>query len=111
MELPKNLGLIKLPPHLEIAVYLIKAELKNKKFVSTLEQVGLDPALCSVDFSSLILKLIGFESNSDKVFDFYSRLLESSTNDFDLREGEELLNKAAFKFYLELEMEKKKLKE
>jgi hypothetical protein len=109
MELPKNLGLAKLPPHLEIAVYLLKAELKNRKFIKCLEQVGFDNSLCALDFSSLIMKLIGFDMDSDDKFEFYNDRLEAYVQDIDIREDDDNLNKIAFDFYLEIEAEKKRI--
>lgn len=53
-----------------MAVYLIKAELKNRKLTSGLEQVGFDTTFWSLDFSSMILKLIGIEVRSDDFYDW-----------------------------------------
>ena len=63
-NLPKKLGLIKLPKDIiltdrqEIAVFLIKAELKNRKFSEHLELVGFDPANTALDLGSAIIKLL-----------------------------------------------------
>jgi hypothetical protein len=109
MDLPKNLGLVKLPPHIEIAVYLIKAELKNRKFTKSLELIGFDSSLGFLDLCPLILKLIGYESRTDATFEVYYNLLESYIEHMDVREKEEDLNQLALSFYMELEKKKQQL--
>ncbi len=106
MDLPKNLGLVKLPAAVEITLYLIKAELKNRKFTKALEQIGFDSGVCSLDFSSLILRLTGFEVISDDMFEKYNDLLESFVQQIGVREDEASLTKVALDFYQNLEREK-----
>jgi hypothetical protein len=106
MDLPKNLGLVKLPAALDIALYLIKAELKHRKFIKGLEQIGFDSGICSLDFSSLILKLTGFEVISDDTFEKYNDLLESFIQQIGIREDEARLTSIALEFYQTLEKHK-----
>jgi hypothetical protein len=110
MDLLKIMGLVKLPPRLEIAVYLIKAELKNRKFMRGLEQVGFDTTFCSLDFGSLILKLIGFEIRSDETYEMYNQMLEACVDKLDQNENDESLSEISFKFYVDLESKMKDLR-
>jgi hypothetical protein len=108
MDLPKNMGLVKLPSRLEIAVYLIKAEIKNRKFTKGLEQIGFDTTICMFDFSSLILQLVGIDARTDEMFEFYNNLLESYVQKMELEKDDDHLNELAFSFYHEIEAEKRK---
>lgn len=87
----------------EIVIHLIKAELKNTRFTSQLEQLGFDTSLSSLDFGSLILNLCGIPYRTDAVFDWYHGLVEKySSRITDLADGEQLQN-LALEFYKELQ--------
>jgi hypothetical protein len=107
IELPKNLPLIKLPSQVELTIFLIKEELKNRKFTKGLDKVGFDTSDCSSDFSSLILALIGFKERPDELYEWYFKLMDEFAEKIDLSDWKEL-NEQAFNFYIELLMEKKK---
>jgi hypothetical protein len=106
-DIPENLSLAKLPPRRELALYLIKIELRNRKFFSGLEDMGLDTSFLSYDLSSLILNLVGFEIRTDQDFEWYNQLLEKKLSEIALRETEHQLTEIAFNFLLDLELEKR----
>jgi hypothetical protein len=105
MELD-NHGGHKMPAPFDIAIYLIKAELKNRKFTKALEDVGFDTTFYSLDFSALILDLLGFETRSDDTFETYHQLLENYVQKIDLKDQDENLSRIASEFYRALEKER-----
>jgi hypothetical protein len=108
MDLPKKLGLDGQVPRNDLVIHLIKAELKSRKFTRALEEVGFDTTFYSLDFSSLILDIVGFEMRSDETFELYHHLLETFVQKMDLKSEEEDLNKIAKDFYQQLSSAKKK---
>ena len=54
IKIPKNQLLVNLPPKVELAIFLIKLELKNVKFTSDLNNKGIDTYAGFLDFSALI---------------------------------------------------------
>ncbi|MDN5214517.1 hypothetical protein QQ020_20720 [Fulvivirgaceae bacterium BMA12] len=102
IPVPENLGLINLPPKVELAIFLIKSELKNAKFINDLNDKEIDTHAGYLDFSGLILAMMGFGNDlTDEFMEWYfacqTRLLENVNPEND----KELLEQA-FNFYLDL---------
>lgn len=72
---PMNLPLIKLPSQIEHTLYLIKEELKSRKFFDSLRAIGLEDCWYHPDLSILILGQIGFKERPDELYNFYYDLL------------------------------------
>lgn len=68
--------LIKLPGNVEVTLFLIKEELKTRKFFNGLSQIDLDGSFYQADLSQLVLTTIGFDERPDDLYDFYFRLME-----------------------------------
>lgn len=88
---------------------LIKAELQNLKLIDGLNRAGVDASAYLLDFSSLILKIMGFEHiTSDEFYEWYfcrqKKLVEHihPENDKEFRER-------AFNFYVDLVVKKREL--
>ena len=105
-DLPDNLGLTRLPPRVDLIIYLIKAELKNTRFTNQLEQIGFDTSLSSLDFGGLILELAGFSNRNDELFDWYNQLVEDYSNRLDDPADPARVNEVAFDFYNEIQKKK-----
>src|SRR5688572_15774738 len=95
--LPINLNLLKLPsgisllPAHEIAVYLLKAELRNRRFTEQLEHIGFDATYYSFDFGTLILMLAGSKGRNDEMYDWYQKRLDSYIQRVDLKNHDKVL--------------------
>ena len=103
--------LIDLPPKIELTVFLIKLELKNVKFTNDLNNKGIDTYAGFLDFSTLILTIMGFDKTftdefREWYFDRQTQLVESVNPEGD----KELLEKA-FNFYVDLVVKKRELDE
>lgn len=107
-NLPENPGLLKLPPDVllqptqEIAVFLLKAELKNRRFAEQLESIGFDLSYYSLDFGALIFQLCGIGQRNDEKFDWYQKRLEHYSQQINPREDDDTLTDYALKFYRDI---------
>jgi hypothetical protein len=112
LDLPGNLGLVKIPPDLslssvqEIAIFLIKAELKNRKFTEQLEQVGFDPTYSALDLGTVVLQLLGFKNRSDETYEWYQKRVEHYLPRVILKDDGEVLNALAIDLFKELRLKR-----
>ena len=65
-----NLDNLSLPPlklskKTELILHLLTAEIKNRKLLTGLINLGFDTTPYTIDFSQIILSLIGFENLSE----------------------------------------------
>lgn len=108
LDLSENLQLAKIPSKVELALYLIQTEFRNKKLSEKLEQIGFDASFYSFDFGALILNLTGFEMRTDELYEWYNKLLEGYIGRLDqVANKNESIHEHAFNFYLDLEVEKR----
>jgi hypothetical protein len=113
-ELPNRPGLVKLPAGLnlnaiqEVVVFLIKAELKNRKFSEQLEQLGFDPTYAALDLGTVVLQLMGFQDRSDETYEWYQRRIEDYLPKLTLRDDDEALNFLAIELFKELDSKRVK---
>jgi hypothetical protein len=99
--------LIKLPSDTQVALYLIKEELKSRKLFHALHQVGLDDCYFQTHLDSLILRSVGLDDHTDETFALYDALLEKRSKKIEA--DYDSIMKQALKVYHELLNEKKKL--
>jgi hypothetical protein len=98
--------LITLPPAIEFTLFMIKEELKANKLFSTLNQVGFDGSYYHSDYSTVILESVGFKEESNEVLDFYFGLVRAYCK--KVEDDDAKTTKQAFKFYIDLVIEKRK---
>jgi len=103
---PKNLPLVKIPQEAELAIFLIRQELKSRTLTNNFNEMGFDGSICISDFSDLIFSIIGLDDKSDKFYEWYLKQLDVFCKDVDLSEGA-TLSKQAFDFYVHLMIEKR----
>ncbi|GCC52430.1 hypothetical protein SanaruYs_26670 [Chryseotalea sanaruensis] len=63
--------------HSELIHSLIKEELKSRKVFNTLRNLGLDGCPYQPHVDELIIKLLGFDMESDQAYDFCYQLFEN----------------------------------
>lgn len=105
IDLSKNVDGVR-PSDNEIAVYLIKAELKHSKFTKGLERVGFDTSFINVDFGRLILKLLGFKKRPDEMYESYYDLLEQYLDKVEINGSEDIYDRLALDILTVLKGEK-----
>lgn len=54
IKLTSNSPLVKLPEKIDLTLFLIREELKSRKFTNDLEKIGFDLTFFSSDFSRII---------------------------------------------------------
>jgi hypothetical protein len=98
---------INLSKKIELILHLIKAEIKNRKLLSGLINVGFDTTPYTIDFSQIILSLIGFEKLSEELYQHYNELMDRYCEKINIWHSGEELNDVAFGIYSELLMKKR----
>ena len=100
--------LVKLPSGTQVTLYLIKEELKSRKFFNTLQEMGLDDCYFQPHLDELILRSLDMDDDSDKTFDAYYEIIERRSKKIDA--DNDSIMKQALKTYVELKRLKKELK-
>jgi hypothetical protein len=100
--------IVNIPSETQITLYLIKEELKSRKFFRTLQEAGLHDCYFQPHLDSLILRSLDLDDDSDKVFDAYYDIIEHRSRKIEA--DNDTIMKQALKVYMELKRIKKKLK-
>lgn len=93
----------------ELALSLIKAELQNLKFINDLNRAGVDASTHLLDFSALILEIMGFDHDTtDQFYEWYSRRQRKLVENVD-PDNDKSFRERAFDFYVDLVVKKREL--
>ena len=95
---------IELPKNVELALFMIQAELKTRKFFNGLRSAGLDDCDYECNFNALIADCIGFDDYEDKDFVRFDEILERHSEKIEM--DNESLMKQVMNAYVELIVEK-----
>jgi hypothetical protein len=101
--------LVKLPYKVDYCLFLIKEELKSRRFFEGLHSVGLDDVYLQPHLDKLILKSVGLDDGKDETFEFYDKIMERRSKKIDA-ENDSIVSQA-LKVYMELAAEKSRRKE
>jgi len=99
--------IVRVPLKMQMSIYLIKEELKSRKFFRTLQEMGLDDCYFQPHLDTLILRSLDLDDDSDKTFDAYYEIIEHRSKKIDA--DDESIMKQALKVYMELKRLKKKV--
>jgi hypothetical protein len=102
-----NFPPIKLSGKTELILYLIKVEIKNRKLLNGLNDLGFDTTPYTIDFSQIVLSIIGFEKLSEEMLNFYNELMDRYIENVDIWNFGEELNDVTFSIYSDLLMRKR----
>jgi hypothetical protein len=105
---PNNYPLVKLPPSIDLTLFLIREELKSQKFFNGLQKVGLHDCYYQAHLVKAILYHVGLDDGTDATFEFYYKLIEKRSKKIEA--NNDSVMKQAFKVYMELMMEKRRRK-
>ena len=106
-ELQFNARLVKLPPDVELPLFLITEELKGRKLFNGLAKLGFDDSKYAFNLSKVIFAVMGFTETPDYLYTWYFNALDKYSEKIE-PEDTEGFTKAAFKIYIGLKMEKRK---
>lgn len=100
--------LTKLPPTLDLTLFLIREELKSQKFFHALSRAGIDDIYYQPHLGRAILMNLGMDDGRDETFQFYYKVIEKRRKKIGM--DNESIVKQAFKVYNELISEKERRK-
>ncbi len=106
-SLNTRLPLIKLPSEFQVSLYLIKEELKSRKFFRALQDMGLDDCYFQPHLDELILRSLDMDDDSDSTFDAYYEIIERRSK--KINADNDSIMKQALKAYYELLKQRKKI--
>jgi hypothetical protein len=101
--------LIKLPYKIDYCLFLIKEELKSRRFFEGLHSVGLDDVYLQPHLDRLILKSVGLDDGTDETGEFYFKIMERRSKKIDA-DNDSIVTQA-LKVYMELVAERKRRKQ
>jgi hypothetical protein len=105
IKLTGNPPLVKLPNKIDLTLFLIREELKNKKFTNDLEKIGFDLTFFSSDFSRIICSQIGLHNLTEEFYEWYDNKINDFCKEINLSDGLKLTEEA-FNFYVILMVKK-----
>jgi hypothetical protein len=86
----------------ELIIHLIKEQLRNKRLMDSLEDLGFDCSSFTMNISREILKLAGFYERSDELSQWYSDLVDKALEETTFWNLDEMLDKWSQILYAEL---------
>lgn len=101
-----KLPFTKLPPDLDLTLFLIREELKSEKFFNGLHEIGIDDCYYQTRLGKVILARLGMDYGSDEIFNFYYSLIEKRSKKIEADNNSVM--KQAIKVYTELMIKKKR---
>jgi hypothetical protein len=101
--------LVKLPHKIDYCVFLIKEELKSRRFFEGLHSVGLDDVYLQPRLDRLILKSVGLNDGTDETSEFYFKIMERRSK--KIASDNDSIVTQALKVYMELDAEKRRRKQ
>ena len=101
--------LVKLPQKIDYCLFLIKEELKSRRFFEGLHGVGVDDVYLQPHLDKLILKSVGLDDGTDATSEFYFKVMERRTK--KIQGDNDSIVTQALKVYIELIAEKKRRKQ
>ena len=100
--------LVKLPEKIDYCLFLIKEELKSRRFFEGLNNVGVDDIYLQPHLDRLILKIVGLDDGSDETSEFYFKIMEKRSR--KIHADNDSIVTQAIKEYMELMTERKRRK-
>jgi hypothetical protein len=100
--------LVKLPYKIDYCLYLIKEELKSRRFFEGLHTIGIDDIYFQPDLDKLILKSVDLDDGTDETNEFYFEIMARRSMKIDA-DNDSIVTQA-LKVYIELMTEKKRRK-
>jgi hypothetical protein len=98
--------LIELPVEIQTTLFLIREELKSRKFFNGLQELGLNDTYFQPHLDKLILRSLGMDDHTDEIFERYYEIIDRRSS--KIKANKNSVMKQAFKAYYELMDEKKR---
>lgn len=98
--------LVRLPRELDFCLYLIREELKSRRFFEGLQKVGIYDTFWQPHLDLPILQMMGLDCESDEVAEVYFEIMERRSK--KVKAGKDSVVIQALKAHRELEQEKRR---
>jgi len=92
-----------------LAIHLIQEQIRNQVLILTLEKLGFDCTIYTLNISEIILTSMGFRNKTDDLYQQYFKLIERAVEETDycnmdekLREWSELIYSEMKSSYLNI---------
>ena len=77
----------------KLIIHLIREELRNKRLMHSLEDLGFDCSFFTLNISQVILELAGFQKRTDTLYEWYFKRIETALEEITFWNLDEMLNK------------------
>jgi hypothetical protein len=91
---------VKIPSQVNLALHLLREEIKHQTLTNAFEKLGMDTTLYSTNLGAVVLALCGVEERPDELFEWYFARLDVYAQEY--LNGDLLLPELAFDFYIDL---------
>jgi hypothetical protein len=85
-----------------LAIHLIREQLRNQTLMYSLENLGFDCTIYTLNISEVILTLIGFKNKTDELYQRYFELIELAVNETSYLNMDEMIIRWSELIYSEL---------
>ena len=102
----KHAQSVKVSPESQLAINLIKEELKCRKFFHALHLAGIEDCYFQPHLDTLILRAVGLDDGTDETFSFYTDIIDKRSKKIVADHAS--ITQQALKVYRELMNEVKK---
>ena len=75
----------------ELVIHLLKEELRNKRLLYSLEDIGFDCSFYYLNVSHIILELAGFKQKTEELCEWYVDIVDKAVEEINFRNMEEML--------------------
>ena len=90
----------------DLVIHLIREELRNKRLMHSLEDLGFDCSFFTLNISHIILELAGFRERPDELYEWYFELVEKALAEITFWNLDEMLNKRPAEIWKALQEKK-----
>jgi hypothetical protein len=97
---------VQTPLQVELTIFLIREELKSRKFFNSLQELGLDDSYYQPHLDELIMANVELNDESNETFDFYYNIMEKYSK--KIEPDKNSITEQALNAYMELVNDQKR---
>lgn len=77
----------------KLIIHLIQEQIRNQVLITSLEKLGFDCTIYTLNISEIILNLVGFKDKPDQLYHFYFELIEEAVKQTSYRSMDESMGR------------------
>lgn len=86
----------------KLAIHLIGEQIRNQVLILSLENLGFDCSIYTLNISENILTLVGFKNKTDGLYQRYFEMIENAIKEISYYNIDEMMNKWSKDIYFKL---------